>query len=270
VSFIFASLHPPAFGQVHDPDTVAHRLLVRSGMAVQLRSFTVQVEREIRQNAVQADPKMVVDLGHAAKEAFRPERLQEEMTSRVTRKVTIADMQGAMGWLESETGRKITLAEELASATMDDTVLRQHFERLKVKPATESRRRLLAELVSVTNAIRTVAAMQESIALGVALGMDSMQPAQHRVGEAEIRARLQAVMPPDKVHAALAEQVPFLFDYIYRDIAEPELKAYVAFLKTGIGKRYQAGMDRALIETLSQASIRLGEVAGRRQQQTAM
>lgn len=263
-------LAPLAHAQSDEAAATAHRLMIRSGLPVQLRGFTLQIEREIRQNAVKLDDKMVAALVGAAREAFRPEALQQDMTVRAAKKLTLSDMRSALAWLESESGQRLTRAEERASAAVDEQQLREYAERLKAKPLGAKRQKLISDLISASSAVRAYMATQEAIALGVAIGMDSLQPRERRIGEAKLRARLREAMPAEKLQAVLAQQLPIVFAYMYRDIAEPELSAYLGFLKSVAGKRYQDGMNAAFVEVLGRASVEMGELAGQRQRQTTM
>ena len=263
-------LVPVAQAQSDEAGATAHRLMIRSGLSVQLRGFAAQIENEIKQNPAKLDGQMIAALAAAAKEAFRAELLQEDMTRRIAKKLTVADMKTALAWLETAIGRRITLAEELASAALDARSLGAYLERVKATPLPEKRKGLVAELVSVTQAVRSAAATQEAMALGVALGMDSMQPREKRVGEAALRARLRQAMPPDQVQAALAQQLPVIYAYTYRDVTDADLSAYVAFLKSVGGRRYHDGMTGAFIEGLGRASVQVGELAAQRQHKTAL
>jgi hypothetical protein len=268
LAVIFAS--PGASAQSNEAAATAHRLVVRSGLSVQLRSFTGQIEGEIRQNPARLDDKLVNALADAAKEAFRPEALQEDITGRVGKMLSVTDMKTALGWLESDAGRRVTQSEELSSASFDVKSLQAYAERLKAKPLGAKRQQLIAELLGATGAVKAVAAVQEAMALGVALGMDSLQPPERRVGETALRGRIRQMMPPEKLQAVLAQQLPVMSAYTYRDISDADLEGYVRFLKTVGGKRYHDSTTAALTEALGRASVRTGELAAQRQRQTTI
>jgi hypothetical protein len=263
-------LAPFAQAQSNEDASTAHRLIVRSGVSVQLRGFTDQLEGEIRQNPAGLDEKLVSTLAEAAKQAFRPESLQQDMTARIAKKLTLADMKVALTWLEGEAGRRVTQAEELNSTTFDLQRFQVFTERLKLKPLASKRQKLIAELISVTDAVKASAVTQETLSLGVAMGMDALQPKERRAGEATLRGRLRMVMPPEKINAALAERLPMLHAYNYRDVTDADLQGYVRFLKSAGGKRYQDGMTAAFLEGLGRASVQVGELVGQRQRETAM
>lgn len=263
-------LAPVAHAQSDESAATAHRLMIRSGLSVQLRGFTDQIVGEIQQGAANLDASVVAILVDAAKEAFRPELLQQDITARIAKKLTVGDMKAALAWLETDLGGRVTRAEELASASLDMERLAAYAEGLKTKPLDAKREKAISDLISATGAMRSAATVMETTALGVALGMDSLQPRERRVGEATLRARIRQAMPPEKLQAAFAQRLPVTFAYTYREVSEADLAAYVGFLRGVAGKRYQEGMNAAFIEGLGRASVQLGELAGQRQRQTAL
>lgn len=257
-----------SYAQSQEAGAAAQRLMVRSGLSVQLRGFTAQVEREIKQNNL--EDRLTTLLAEAAQEAFRADLLEKDITARLEKRLTVAEMNAAIAWLERDLGQRVTRAEELAATSLDERSLREYVGRLTAKPLSATRRKLISDLVAATDAAKLAFATQEAITLGVAIGMDSLEPPERRVGAAELRARLRQMMPPNKVRAILAEELPILFAYTYRDISNADLASYATFLKSASGKRYQDGMSGAFVEGLARASVLVGELVARRQHQAAL
>jgi len=259
---------PGLHGQTDE--STAQRLMARSGMSAQLRGFTDQIVNDIRQSAGRIDPGTVEWLVGCARQAFRPEVLQHDMTARVARKLSVGDMNAALVWLETDAGARITRAEELASASLDARRLAEYAQSLQSNPLSPQRQKLIADLISAGGAVYTAATAAETMALGVALGMDSLQPQERRVGEAGIRERLRQAMPAEELQALFARQLPLSYAYAYRGISDAELAGYFAFLQGHAGRRYQHAMNAALMEGLARASVQMGEFAGARQRQTVL
>lgn len=261
---------PGLHAQTDESSAIAQRLVIRSGLAVQLRGIHDQIVNDIRHSAGKFDQRTVERLGDSARQAFRPEVLQQDMTARVAKKLTVGDMKAALVWLETDAGARITRAEEVASASLDATTLAQFAEGLQRRPLPAQRQKLISDLMSATGAVRTAADAAETLAFGVAYGMDSLQPRERRIGEARIRAHIRQAMPADEMQALFAKQLPVTYAYTYREIPDGDLTGYLAFLKSAAGKRYQDGMNAAFMEGLSRASMQMGELAGARQRQTAL
>ena len=90
--------------------------------------------------------------------------------------------------LETDAGARITRAEEIASVSHDATGLAKFAEGLQGKPLPAQRQKLISDLMSATGAVRTAATAAETMAFGIAYGVDSLQPRERRIGEARIRA----------------------------------------------------------------------------------
>ena len=263
-------LAPGLYAQTGESNATAERLMVRSGLAVQLRGLTDQIVADIRQNMANIDQGSVERLVESARHAFRPEALQQDIAARVARKLTVGDMNVALAWLDTYAGARITHAEEVASGSIDTTRLAEYAHRLQTKPLPAERQKLISDLISATGAVRVAAAAAQTMALGIALGMDSLQPQERRVGAERLRAHIRQAMPADKVQAVYAQQLPLSYAYTYREISDADLAAYVGFLKGATGKRYQEGMNAAFMEGLAQASTQMGEFAATRQRRTAL
>jgi hypothetical protein len=261
---------PGLHAQTEQSAATAHRLMVRSGLAVQLRNVTDQVAGDIRQNMANFDQSSVERLVESARQAYKPEVLQQDITARVAKKLTLGDMKVALAWLDTDVGARITRAEEAASGSMDATRLAEFAHRMQTKPLPAERQKLISDLIAATGAVRVAASVAETMALGIALGMDSLQPQERRVGEARLRAHMRQAMPADKLQAVFAQQLPISYAYTYREISDADLAAYLGFLRGATGKRYQEGMNAAFTEGLARASMQLGEFTGTRQRQTAL
>jgi len=248
----------------------AQRLMQSSGLAVQLRGLPAQMETGFRQSSALLDQKRMETLLAAARSSFQPELLEADITARVASKLTLADMNAALAWLDSAAGGRITRAEELGSPEFDAGRYAQYVQSLRKKQLSDQRAQMLAAVVSATNGAEAALATQEAIALGGAMVMDTLQPPERRLGEATLRVRVHQAVRSEQARSAIAEQLLPLYAYFYRDVPEADLAAYARFLGTTGGKRYQQGMTDAYVERLRRASIRVGELAGAYQRRTSM
>jgi hypothetical protein len=237
---------------------VAQQLVVRSGLAEQLKSVPQQFDMEVAQ-ARGTEPDHVLDaMAEAARASFRPELLQQDIVEVLAARMPVADMKRAIAWLETSVGRRVTRAEELASSTLTPESLQAHADGLKRKPQTAKRTRLIAELIIATKAIEQTANLIEGVALGMAMGMDSTQPVQNRQGLPTLQARLRSLMPPEQIRLSLAEAVPNLYGYMYREVSDADLAAYLAFNRSTAGTKYNDTLIAAFTEAMLRASMRTG------------
>jgi hypothetical protein len=249
---------------------LAHRLMVRSGMSVQLRGLPRQMEADLKRAEGQLDGRVLKALLSASKSAFRAESLEADMRARLAKKLTVPDMHAALRWLESPAGERVTRAEELSAVSLDEERLAEYLHGLARKPLARRRMDAFSSLLRATNATESVRAAQEAIALGVAVGADRLQPVERQLGAERIREQVESMLPSDKVEALLSQQLPLMFAYMYRDVSDADLSAYLRFLRSAAGRRYQDAMTDAFVESLGRASLQVGEEIVERQRQVTM
>src|SRR5690242_13587268 len=238
----------------------ARRLYESSGLAAQVQSIPAQFEQGLADYRGKMPDETIAALAEAGRKSFAAEALREEIVGTLARKLTPADIAGTLAWLDAQPGRRITLAEESAARSMTRENMQAYFESEKDKPASRRRAGLLAQLIQATGAVDIGASFIEAISLGIAVGMDAAQPVEKRIGVANLRARLRAAMPPEKVGANVAAMLPPMYGYIYRGIRDAELAAYVRFNASGLGQRYNEAVTAALAGALTRASVRVGEL----------
>jgi hypothetical protein len=171
-----------------------------------------------------------------------------------------ADIRQTLSWLDGPAGRRVTLAEASGASSMSQETMRTYFEGEKQKPPNPGRERMIADLIKATKSVEIGASFIEATSLGIAVGMDATQPVEKRIGIAGLRARLRTVMPPEKLKAEMSAMLPPMFGYVYREISDADLAAYVKFSASPLGKRYNEAVSAALIGALARASVRVGEM----------
>lgn len=238
--------------------SVAQQLVVRSGLAEQLKSVPAQFDSEIALARGTAPEEVLQALGEAAKTSFGPELLRRDIVEVLAARMPVADMKRAITWLETAVGRRVTRAEELASAQLTPENVQAYADSLRSKPQSTRRSRLIADLIAATRAVEHTANIMEGVALGLAMGMDSVQPAQNRQGLETLQTRLRGVMPPEEIRQSVRETLPILYGYMYRSVGDADLAAYLAFNRSAAGTRYNDALIAAYTEAMLRASIRTG------------
>jgi hypothetical protein len=251
---------PPVLAQSRQATEAANRLVQRSGLSAQLRAFANQVAAQFTQHRGKAPEPLIIELTNAAKEAFRPEVLQQDITAGIARKMTVEEMRSVIAWLESAAGGRVTRAEEEASATMDEATLRKFIESMKDGKHSAARAGMIAEIIAASYAEDSTVRGLEVVALSTALGMDSMQPAPNRLGPERLQAKLKEMMPPEQMKQQIRQALPMMYAYTHRDTSDADLGAYSAFLSGPVGRRYSQQASEALMEALTRASLRLGQL----------
>jgi hypothetical protein len=248
----------PAHAQSKESLDLASRLFERTGLAVQLQSFSAQFGEGLEENRGKIPDEMIAALAEAGKKSYAVSALRAEIVPSLARKMPAADMKQALAWLDGRIGRRVTLAEERASGHMTQEEMQAYLERDKAKPAGPKRVKLLAELGTATNAAEIGASFIEAMSLGIAVGMDATLPEEKRIGVAGLRARLREIMPPEKLRENMSASLPAMFGFTYRQVSDADLAAYVKFNGSPLGQRYNHAITESLAEALTHASMRIG------------
>lgn len=248
-----------ACGQSTEALGLADRLFERAGLAVQLQSLPAQFEQGLSQNPSKLPDEVMAALAEAGKKSFAVATLREEVVPALARTLPAADIKEILDWLDGQVGRRMTLAEESATGNMTPENMQAYFESEKQKPASPERVKLIAGLIEATRAVEIGATFIEAMALGIAVGMDATEPVEKRIGITNLRARLRAALPPAKLRASVGAALPAMEGFTYRRISDADLAAYVKFNDSALGRRYNQAVTKALAESLTRASMRIGE-----------
>ena len=247
-----------AHAQSEEAKDTAARLVVRSGLAVQLKSYRKQVDDELGQSRAALPDGLYEALRDAARVGYNAEDLQRDITRHIAVNMPLSDMKQALVWLESDAGRRLTRVEEEAAASMSPQVIQDYVAEYRQRPPSARRAELIGGLIAATRAVEHSAHSVESIALGIAVGMDAAQPVQNRVGLAELRSRLKSMLPPEQLRAQMAGVLPVLFAYMYRNTNDADLAKYLEFNRSPLGNRYNDALMLAFVDTLTRASVNMG------------
>jgi hypothetical protein len=239
---------------------LAGRMFQSAGLEMQLKPLPAQFEEGVLENRGKVPDDVLSALATAGKQAYALPALRSDAIAAIARKLSVPDMKETLAWLDGPVGKRVTRAEEQAASGMTPQAMQQYLEREKTKPSSPKRTQLISELITSTNSVEIGATFMEALALGVALGVDATQPEEKQIGIAGLRERMREAMPPDKLRAELAASLPMMYGFTYRGVSEADLAAYVKFNKSPLGKRYNGALMDALSETLTRASLRIGEM----------
>ena len=246
--------------QSKQPFELAGRLYERAAIAAQIQPIPAQFEQGLRDYRDKIPDEVIASLVEAGKKSFAEPALRGDIVSAIARKMSAADIKRTLAWLDTPAGKHVTLAEAKGAASMSQESMQAYFDGEKQKPPNPKRDGMIADLITATRSVEIGAGFIEATSLGIAVGMDATQPVEKRIGAAGLRARLRAVMPPEKLRADMGAMLPPMFGYVYRDISDADLAAYVKFSGSPAGKRYNEAVSAALIGALARASVRVGEM----------
>jgi len=257
---LLAFFAPPGHAQSKQALELAGRLYDRAAIAAQIQPIPAQFEQGLQDYRDKIPGEVIAALVEAGKRSFAEPALRGDIVAAIARKMSPADIHRTLAWLDTPAGRRVTLAEAKGAASMSQESMQAYLEGAKQKPPNARRDGMIADLIAASRSVEIGAGFIEATSLGIAVGMDATQPVEKRIGVAGLRARLRAVMPPEKLRADVGAMLPPMFGYVYRDTSDADLAAYVKFSGSPAGKRYNEAVSTALIGALARASVRVGEM----------
>jgi hypothetical protein len=238
---------------------LAGRLYERAAIAAQLAPIPGQFAQGLEEYRGKLPDGAIAALLEAGKTSFAEEALRGGIVAEVARRMAAEDIRKALDWLDGLAGRRVTLAEASAAASVGTEAMRAWLEGEKGKPPKPKRDGMIGELIRTTRAVEIGAVFIEAVALGIAVGMDATQPVEKRIGAAGLRSRLRAAVPPERLRSDVAAMLPPMYAYVYREVSDADLAAYAKFSASPLGQRYSEAVAAALVGALTRASVRVGE-----------
>jgi hypothetical protein len=254
---IAAFAAPPSRAQT--PLELAERLYERAAVAAQLRPVAAQFVQGLEDYRGKLPDEAIAALVEAGKKSFAEEALHPEIVADLAKRMKADDIVKTLDWLDGLAGRRVTLAEANAAASVGTEAMRAWLEGEKGKPARPKRDAMIGDLIRTTRAAEIGAGFIEAVSLGIAVGMDATQPVEKRIGVAGLRLRLRATVPPERLRSDVAAILPPMYAYVYREVSDADLAAYAKFSGSPLGLRYGEAVSGALVGALTRASVRVGE-----------
>jgi hypothetical protein len=241
------------------PLELADRLYERAAIAAQVRPIPAQFAQGLEDYRGKIPDETIAALVDAGKKSFAEEALHPQIVADLAKKMKAEDMVKTLDWLDGLPGRRVTLAEAGAAASVGTDAMRAWLESENGKPPRPGRDKAIADLIRATRAVEIGAGFIEATSLGIAVGMDATQPVEKRIGVPGLLARLRAAMPPPKLRENVAAILPPTYRYVYREVSDADLDAYVKFSASPLGQRYSEAVAVALVGALTRASVGVGE-----------
>jgi hypothetical protein len=257
-------LPAPASSQAPDADLL-QKLYIQSGMAALVEQIPAGVQAgfdqaygEEQSPAFSASQyKMIRD---RIPKVYAPEEMRARILSVVETRMTAADIQTVLDWLESPVGRKCTDLESAAAGPETLQAMQTYARELQQSPPSGQRMALLGELAAAVKAVENAVEVVMNTQLAVAAGVMAMLPAEQQKPFDVIRGQLEQLRP--QIEAAMQNQTIIAFLYTYQELSEAEIGEYLKFARSDVGGRYHDAGAAGLQQALTAGSLKLGAEIG--------
>ena len=263
VAALLAALSPwSARAALTDPAAV-DALMHASGLWKQLGELAPQMRAGAEQSRAQEkaearDSVSDADFERMKREmvrAYSPERMRARVAAELARQMDPPDLPAVMEWLGSPLGKRLTRLEEAESAEPFTPERDASIKRFAAS-LPEARVARLQRLAAAMSAGEAGASMMINVVVGIAHGAALASPTRDTAAVEELRRRLMAQRPAI-VEAATGTAVR-QFAHAYRDVADADIDAYLAFAESPAGLRYHDASLVALDKAMAQGAYEFG------------
>ena len=253
-------------------ETLAEELYVKSGLQVQLKdspqviinSLDKQKKLILSKNPDSEKRSALIEYFNnvykIAEIVFDADNLKKTFLDYFGKELTVLESKQILNWLDSPVGLKCTKAEETYTETTKMREYNSYVIKLRENPPPKERVQIAERFIKANDLINksvellTNMQLAQTIALVYALNPENDQAvlmAKKRIDESKprIKKNLEKIM----VSRIL---------FIYQNISDGELREYVEFLETPLGKKYTGISSEAYDIAFTRASYEFGEKVG--------
>ncbi len=235
------------------------RLLDVSGLRVQLTNVLYISRAAVLESLAQigVEPATLRVLQRRVAEVLSPEAFLAAVASELQSTFAAGEIEELLAWFESDLGRKITAAEENASAVDAQLDMLLQAETLVQDAERTAVVRRMLEVVRGTDL--AVAQASNLMLLTIAAGWGI----EHAGVPFNLTGLRVYVLPAfeESIRQSVEESTLLAYLYTYRDIDLSDLEQYTAFLETPVSLKLNDALDRALNRQYELAALALAEAS---------
>jgi hypothetical protein len=231
---------------------VMQELYELSGLESQIDSIADLVSQGLAQQPGRIPPQTRAAVERALRRAYDAGELEKAVLADLEGRHDARHAAGALAWLRSPLGRRIAHIEAESATTAGAHALEEFARALQENPPRPER---LALEQRFDAALQNTASMVEltiATSIGIAIALDATHPVDRRSDPEQMRSDVENQRA--ELHSMLRPNSVVAFLYIYRELSDEEIDAYIAFGETDAGRWYTDSMMGAFVAAITSAS----------------
>ena len=229
-----------ATGADQDRQKLAKDLVASSGIERQTQQFVDVVRTNLAtlRESRPIEPAVAERLARAVDAALDAGKMQAAIQADLVAALEPKDAEGALQWLQSPVGKKITALEEAATAPAADGA-----KPVPAAPPAAPRAARIARLTTALNTVESATDLAVRAQKAIILAMLAILPpdAERAPDAAEFAEKKRP-----ETRAFIEKATPDIFEKTYRTLTDEELDQYIAFAESDVGKKYSAATSAAV------------------------
>ncbi|MCP5246504.1 MAG: hypothetical protein H6937_11400 [Burkholderiales bacterium] len=249
---VSAAIKPESFSFLEtSPDVLIDRIIILSGLQNQIEEIGGKILQEIKQSKDKPDnPDVAMEMEKIVIESFGPEHFHRRLRVALKTGSDIERLANLAHSFNSPQMRKIT---EIEGREFDLMAFESFVENVTRNPLPTNRIRLLQMLESVTYTTHFAIELTASLKRAMRMGTVNDDNAAMNALDAELNTQKKKMA--DNIYQAMI----LTMAYVYRELDDLELEAYVQFYQTEEGEWFIKQAVNALTEAFRAGALQTGK-----------
>lgn len=246
-----------------DKRTLAAEIMRASGLEQQLGHTTRSIKDSLQkaEESGKATPEQR-EIGQIMLDAFGPQAILSSVGKQLADQLSEEELQKVLSWYEGHPGKKLIQLENQLGDPEKAKDLVEFARQTEQNPIPESRQALYQQIDKATLTTQTTVDMQLNSRVAMVKAMNKTAKSEKKLTDAEIDAKIAAQRPQA---TAFLQQINLIkFAYLYKDLPESDMNAYLRFAQSDAGSKFFKVRSKALDAAMQEGSRRVGEAMGSR------
>lgn len=262
-ALVLTLMFAAGLGQAADKRALAAQVMRISGLEQQLGQTARSINDSIKkaEESGKATPEQR-EIGAVMLEAFGTESILATVGKQLADQLSEGELQKVLSWYEGDPGQElIRLENQLADpAKAQDLV--EFAKQVEQNPIPEARQSLYKKIDKATLTTDTTVDMQLNSRVAMVKAMNKTAKSEKKLTDAEINEKIESQRPKAR---EFMQQINLIkFGYLYKDVSDSDIQAYVKFAESDVGKKYFKARSKALDSAMQEGSRKVGEAMGSR------
>lgn len=263
VALTLAVMLGASAAQAADKRALATEVMKVSGLTEQLGQTTRSINDSLKraEESGKATPEQR-EIGAVMLEAFGTDTILASVGKNLADQLSDSDLQTVLKWYQGEPGQKLIRLENQLADPETAKGLVEFAKQAEQTPLPEDKQALYKQIDKATLTTDTTVDMQLNSRVAMVKAMNKTAKSEKKLTDAEIQEKVEAQRPQAMI---FMQQINLIkFAYLYKDVPDEDIKAYLKFAESDVGKKYFKARSKALDKAMQEGSSKVGEAMGSR------
>jgi undecaprenyl pyrophosphate synthase len=263
VILALAMMFAAGLAQAADKRALTSEVMRVSGLEQQLAQTTRSINDSLRkaEESGKATPEQR-EIGAVMLEAFGTESILATVGKQLADQLSEGELQKVLSWYEGNPGQKLIRLENQLADPEKAKDLVEFAKQAEQNPIPEARQTLYKKIDKATLTTQTTVDMQLNSRVAMVKAMNKTAKSEKKLTDAEINEKIESQRP--KAMEFMQQINLIKFGYLFKDVSDSDVEAYLKFAESDVGKKYFKARSRALDMAMQEGSRKVGEAMGSR------